>query len=179
MENCVFCKIRRGEIAIELPISLETIGEFAFYNCSALRSVMFGASVQTIGDQAFWGCYELSEVYSCAMTPPVCSGIFEQETVMGTLFIPTDCSDIYSETFPWNAFWTIKELDSLGVEGVATDEVEVKAVGGSIVFDSATEANIYSSAGILVASGMMTEVELPAGLYIVVAGGKSHKIIVK
>jgi hypothetical protein len=171
--NCAALK------TIDIPNSVTTIGASAFKSCKALNDVKIGSKVKSIGDEAFWECYELTEVYSRATTPPVCTGIFEQETVIGTLFVPTGCKSVYAETFPWNAFWTIEELGSSGVEGVATDEEEVKAVGGSIVFGGATEASIYSSAGILVASGVMTEVELPAGLYIVVAGRKSHKIIVR
>lgn len=51
-----------GEIEeIELPDTLESIGEAAFRDCSALRKIVVPDSVFEIGDRAFSGCKSLRE----------------------------------------------------------------------------------------------------------------------
>ena len=53
-----------GEKVTELviPDGVTSIGEYAFYNCSALTSVEIPNSVTSIGKQAFDGCYNLKTV---------------------------------------------------------------------------------------------------------------------
>jgi len=74
----------------------------------------------------------------------------------GTLYVPKGCADNYKSTWPWSEFWSIEELDNLGVE----DIVENQPAGDYIVYDlqgtlRLTTANI-------------DEVnQLPSGVYIV------------
>ena len=42
----------------------ESIGDYAFYNCSSLTSVTLPDSVTSIGGRAFMGCHKLAEVYN-------------------------------------------------------------------------------------------------------------------
>ena len=43
-----------------IPNSVESIGEYAFYNCSGLTSITIPNSVKSIGEYAFYGCnYEV------------------------------------------------------------------------------------------------------------------------
>ena len=48
--------------AISIPQSVETIHDYAFSNCSALKDVEIGSGVKTIGDFAFTECGKLSTV---------------------------------------------------------------------------------------------------------------------
>ncbi|MDE6553880.1 MAG: leucine-rich repeat domain-containing protein, partial [Muribaculaceae bacterium] len=45
-----------------IPESVTSIGAYAFYNCSGLKSVVIGNSVKTIGKSAFYGCSGLTSV---------------------------------------------------------------------------------------------------------------------
>ena len=45
---------------IELPNSITSIGESAFYDCRSLTSVTIPDSVTSIGGWAFWGCKGLT-----------------------------------------------------------------------------------------------------------------------
>ncbi|MBQ7797758.1 MAG: leucine-rich repeat domain-containing protein, partial [Clostridia bacterium] len=44
--------------------SLLTIGDWAFYRCYALTSIIIPANVTSIGNYAFYECYALAEVYN-------------------------------------------------------------------------------------------------------------------
>ncbi|MBR4880373.1 MAG: leucine-rich repeat domain-containing protein, partial [Clostridia bacterium] len=45
-----------------IPSSVKNINNYAFYNCSSLKTVNFGTSVKTIGSYAFYGCTGLGEL---------------------------------------------------------------------------------------------------------------------
>ena len=47
---------------LEIPNTVTTIGEDAFYGCSSLTSVTIGNSVTSIGDGAFSGCSSLTSI---------------------------------------------------------------------------------------------------------------------
>ena len=55
---------------ITIPESIETIGGYAFYQCSSLETITFGNSVQTIGDSAFYWCTKLKEIFFYGYTEP-------------------------------------------------------------------------------------------------------------
>jgi len=47
-----------------------TIGEKAFYNCTALGGINIGVNVATIGEKAFYNCLTLSRINMLSTTPP-------------------------------------------------------------------------------------------------------------
>ncbi|MBQ2679647.1 MAG: leucine-rich repeat protein, partial [Firmicutes bacterium] len=48
---------------VEMPNSVTSIGEWAFYGCSGLANVEIPNSVTSIGEEAFRGCSSLKDVY--------------------------------------------------------------------------------------------------------------------
>ena len=48
--------------SISIPSSVTSIGESAFFNCSALTSISIPGSVTSIGEYAFYGCSGLTSV---------------------------------------------------------------------------------------------------------------------
>ena len=48
--------------SVEIPDSVTSIGSCAFFNCNNLTSVVIGDSVTNIGSSAFYDCYKLVEV---------------------------------------------------------------------------------------------------------------------
>jgi hypothetical protein len=66
--------------------------------------------------------------------------------------------------------------DYSGGTTLNSDAVKVSATAGTITVTGAKRVAIYNTAGALVSRNAATR--LPAGVYIVVADGKSHKVIV-
>ncbi|MBR2450644.1 MAG: leucine-rich repeat domain-containing protein [Paludibacteraceae bacterium] len=60
-----------------IPNSVDTIYEYAFYNCSSLTSVTIGNSVTSIGYRAFYGCSSLTAVTIGASVTSIESSAFE------------------------------------------------------------------------------------------------------
>ena len=53
---------------VNIPSSVKSIGESAFYQCKKLKSITIPSSVTAIGKNAFFRCSELSEVNFASMT---------------------------------------------------------------------------------------------------------------
>ena len=51
-------------VSVTIGSNVESIGSYAFYNCSGLVSVTIPESATSIGSSAFYGCYKLIEVYN-------------------------------------------------------------------------------------------------------------------
>lgn len=61
---------------ITLPSALQTLSTVTFYNCTALSEVTFPASLKTIENSAFSGCRNLSEVELPASLKAIQSSVF-------------------------------------------------------------------------------------------------------
>ena len=80
---------------INIPNSVTSIGERAFYECSSLTSITIPNSVTTIGEYAFWGC---SSIFTITIPNSVTSigyGAFE--------YIPNIVYHGTAEGAPWGA----------------------------------------------------------------------------
>lgn len=56
------CKNRKRLKTAELGKNVKTIGQSAFYGCTALKSVVIPKGVTEIGKKAFYGCKKLSDI---------------------------------------------------------------------------------------------------------------------
>ena len=57
-------------VSVDLPISLERIGNSAFFGCENLRNVIIPANVDYIGQFAFMNCKSLTGIFIEAITAP-------------------------------------------------------------------------------------------------------------
>ena len=111
-----------GSVAhsINIPSSVTSIGDFAFFANTRLTSVKIPENVTTIGDCAFKSC-GLTDMYCYAeQLPEIGSSIFMDTYHKATLHVPASSVDAYSNAEQWNEFPNIVALtdEEMGVEDV-------------------------------------------------------------
>ena len=86
---------------LNLPTTLETIGDYAFWGCSGLTSLTFpaGSALTTIGDGAFYDCGITTLNWGVSGTTPVIFGInaFGSPRTVTTLNILEGVTDIIGQ----------------------------------------------------------------------------------
>lgn len=130
----------------EIPNSVKTIGEHAFYECPELEEITLPNSVTSIGNTAFALCYKLKEVtlpnclskigtgafngcnalvsvYCEATTPPsLDDNVFDSYRIDRIkLYVPTGYRPVYQAAKGWNQFTDIREYTPDGIDGVKPD----------------------------------------------------------
>ncbi len=104
---------------------MTSIGSYAFYGCSGLKSVTIGNSVTNIDEDAFYDCTGLTELVSLASIPPICKAVvFENvDKSLCTLKVPKGSKDAYSQADQWKEFVNIEEVDVTAIEAVAAESM--------------------------------------------------------
>lgn len=81
-----------------LPETLRSIGEYAFYNCTGLKSVE-APGVEQVGYASFYGCYYLKEVTLSDNLRSIGDSAFASCTRLGSLSVPASCEYIGTDAF--------------------------------------------------------------------------------
>jgi hypothetical protein len=100
--------------SIELPASVTEIGDYAFYACKSLTNVKLPASVTEIGQWAFYSCTSLTsiELPSSLTTIGVCA--FSSCTSLTSIELPASLTSIGDSAFAWCS--SVKTVTSLNTE---------------------------------------------------------------
>ena len=104
---------------------MTSIGSYAFYGCSGLKSVTIGNSVTSIGNYAFSDCTAMTRLISRAATPPSCGSqaLDDINKWTCTLSVPAGSTSAYQEAAQWKEFVNIEEVDVTGIEAVAAESM--------------------------------------------------------
>ncbi|MBQ2291428.1 MAG: leucine-rich repeat domain-containing protein [Paludibacteraceae bacterium] len=99
-------RIDYGLVAVAIPNSVEIIGEYAFSQCRALRSVNIPSRVTTIESYAFSYCKSLTSVTSEIVEPlSLPSDVFFKASVANaTLYVPAESVEAYKNADQWKDF---------------------------------------------------------------------------
>ncbi len=121
-ENCTTMK------SLTLPESLETIGDYAFYCCVSLNSLTIPENVVRIGDYAFCTCAGLTKITCHSIMPPACgTNVFlGVSPYVTSLEIPLGSEVLYRSAEGWKNLF----INTNGGEGDAGEKDEVEAVTG-------------------------------------------------
>ena len=197
-----------GITSMLIPNSVDTIGGFAFYGCTALTSVELGNGVKFIGmhtfracsnletvkigtgmikmDYVFADCPLLTDVTCLAVTPPQLIGTFGGTTPIATatLSVPSGSVSAYQEASTWGNFGTIQAVTPIAVHAVLEPSVALYSGKGSVLLtsDTATPVAVYTLTGGKVYENMHTagtsHIALPQGVYLVKVGATQEKVVV-
>ena len=131
-ENCRKLKM----IHFAANSQLQTIGNWAFYNCHNLRSLTLPEGVTNVGDAAFYGCNYLTEItlpstmkkvadnafalcprmqtmYVNALVPPTIEAkTFEDVDRATPVFVPRGTIALYQADQYWSEFFNMAEYDA-------------------------------------------------------------------
>ena len=124
--------------SVSMP-SVTTIGDWAFYGCSALTSVSM-PSVTTIGDEAFFRCYALTSVSMPSVTT-IGDNAFSDCLDLTSVDIPASCTSIAG-----NPFQGCKSLEEIVVD---ENNPNYSSADGVLYDNSMTRTKRHSSAGLL------------------------------
>ena len=82
---------------VEYPV--ESIGQYAFYNCSGLTSITIPNSVTSIGDQAFWRCIGLTSITIPNSVTSIGGSAFSGCKGLTSITIPNSVTSIGGSAF--------------------------------------------------------------------------------
>ena len=104
--------LHTGITTLELPSTLQTIGEQAFSGCESLVSIDLPAGLESIGGLAFSGCTNLSEITCRATTPPTLgTDAFINVDKTIPVYVPCAKRSNYKAATGWSAFTNIDGYD--------------------------------------------------------------------
>ena len=109
--------------SISLPEGVETVGEGAFFDCVVLNELTIPSTMQTIADNAFAGCEKIGRMYVNALVPPTIEEkTFDKVNRATPVFVPHGTMELYQADQYWSEFFNMAEYDApSGNLNISTD----------------------------------------------------------
>ena len=89
---------------VNLPDTLISIGNYAFYGCTALPEITLPAGVTSIGFSAFGRCSSLQYIRIEATTPPTLASTNAIPSTIGAIYVPDESVAAYQSATNWSSF---------------------------------------------------------------------------
>lgn len=121
---------------VRLPNNINSIGTYAFYNCSGLTSIAIPSSVTTIGESAFEYCKSLSSITIPNSVTSIGNSAFDCCSGLTSVTIPSSVTSIGD-----SAFWYCTSLTSVTIPNSVTS-IGTSAFNGC---SGLTSVNCYAT----------------------------------
>ena len=105
-----------------------SIAREAFYYCSALTTIELPASIESIGDYAFQGCPAIISVTCKALNPPTMGdGIFYDSSALEHIYVPAWSVDAYKAANEWSINASVIEPipGTEGIDQITNDQSQI------------------------------------------------------
>ena len=174
--------------SVTIPKTVESVGNYAFKGCDSIKELSIPKTVNSIGHASF-ACNDSLQVYVEWDNPndqslsfaskPFSESILEK----GTLYVPYESIDDYSQTSPWASFSNIKG-NSLFTETKDipnNQDITIYANGGKIMISGAIDSKVevFGMNGVAVYCGSADDMpKLDSGIYIVRVGTIVKKVVI-
>ena len=130
--------IGNARTSYDIPNSVTSIGDYAFFGCTSLTSVTIPDSVTSIGSGAFGGCESLTSITIPNSVTSISGGAFWNCKSLASITIPNSVTSIGSGAFSYcesltsvtipdsvtsigrEAFWNCKSLTSITIPDSVT-----------------------------------------------------------
>ena len=89
---------------VNLPDTLTSIGNYAFYGCTSLAEITLPAGVTSIGSNAFQGCSSLQYIRIEATTPPTLKSTNAIPSSIVAIYVPDESVAAYQAATNWSSF---------------------------------------------------------------------------
>lgn len=157
---------------------VETIATGTFKGCAALKEVYFGNSMTTIMGEAFADCDGITVVDCMTRIPPtIYESTFSEACYKNAaLRVRMSSEPAYRKAQYWSRFFEDAGVDDVTADG--TDKT-FTVTDGAIHNVAGAEISVYGVNGTLEYSGNGRIIPLSEGIYVVVAEGESHKVVIR
>ena len=122
---------------VEIGTGVTSIGDYAFYNCTSLASVVIPNGVTSIGNSAFYNCTSLASVVIPNGVTSIGSSAFYSCTFLASVVIPNDVTSIGS-----NAFYRCYSLASVVIPNGVT------SIGSNAFYSCTSLASVVIPNGV-------------------------------
>ena len=161
---------------VTLPDGLTKIEFYTFYDCSALEKVTLPEGITYIGNNAFYNCSGLTEMTVWAITPPTLgSDVFTGVGSSLVVYVPAEGLSAYQTADIWKDF-TLQGISTTSLQTPAMPE-SIRMQGGMLHNPQELHLTLYDMQGRQVYSGTAATLSQPAGVYVVRCAGASGKVV--
>ncbi len=106
---------------LTLPEGIMTIGNGAFYGCTYLSELVLPSTVESIADNGFALCSKLCKITVAATTPPqIDAKTFEDVDRATPVYVPLGTRNDYANAPCWKEFFNITETSSTAIDNTTT-----------------------------------------------------------
>ena len=149
---------------LNIPNSITSIGERAFYQCRGFTSIDIHSNVLSIGKDAFKNCTNLSKITIRRTTPPTLgSGAFDNSSCL--IYVPANSYELYINAENWSNYKSRIYYDGmvnykalLEYGDSSNNETRIIPCDSSSALTSSDTSGFYPSNGIAIIGDCVTTI---------------------
>lgn len=150
-------RYRKNITEVIIKTGVTTIGNYAFYGCTALTNITISDSVTTVGNYAFYGCAGLTSIAIPNSVTSIGDSAFWNCAGLTSIAIPNSLTHIGSL-----AFWNCTGLTSIAIPNSVTQIDDFAFLGCENLTNVTISNNLKNMAnGIFMRCTKLTDISIP------------------